>query len=247
MPKQVVSQATVISIKPSGENNYSVTFLTQKEGILYATLYGGPKSKLKSLVSPWNSGTAYFSITNNHSYKISDFDVKTYHLSFRESLLKFWQASLAAEIIIKTKCGGSPEKCWALVNGFLDGLDFCSEDEQCTAGLLRFLWRYLNLLGLQLDTEFCCNCGEKLTSYGFYNSSENGFSCQVCNQNKTSLLLDQKGLIYLNAISKLSPKEVRNTPLSSDSVSLLKQLLYYLIENATGSQLTCLKNAAGIL
>ena len=53
--------ALIFSIKPLGENNSSVCFFTETEGILYATMYGGHKSKLKSLVSPWNSGIAYFS------------------------------------------------------------------------------------------------------------------------------------------------------------------------------------------
>ena len=54
MQRNLVTLATVISIKPLGENNASVCVLTQSQGILYVTLYGGPKSRLKSLVSTWH-------------------------------------------------------------------------------------------------------------------------------------------------------------------------------------------------
>ena len=49
----------MLSLKPAGENNSNVTLLTPDKGIIYATLYGGPKSKLKSLVSLYNCGTIW--------------------------------------------------------------------------------------------------------------------------------------------------------------------------------------------
>ena len=56
MQRSYYTQAIVINIKQTGENNSSVTLLTPEKGIIYATLYGGPKSKLKSLVALWHSG-----------------------------------------------------------------------------------------------------------------------------------------------------------------------------------------------
>lgn len=247
MSGSISTLATVISIKPSGKNNSSVTFLSQEEGIVYATMYGGFKSKMKSLVSPWNTGTAYFSVTAAGNYKISDFDVKNYHLSFRENLLKFWAASLAAEIALKTKCAGSPQKCWALTNGFLDGLELCKENDQCTAGLIRFLWRYLALLGIQPESSVCCCCGKKIQDGAFFNFAENGFLCRNCAQSKNPLEIPQNGIEYLSAVSVLSPKEARKIPLSRESVSAVKQLVFYLMENACGSELVSLKTGAGIL
>lgn len=245
MAKNLVTLATVISIRPLGENNSSVTLLTQNEGIIYATLYGGPKSRMKSLVSPWNTGTIYLSITNQDMYKISDFDVKTYHLTFRENLLKSWAASLAAEIAIKTKCAGSSAKCWALINGFIDGLDFCTQDDQCMAGLIRFLWRYLEIMGIQPEVKKCCHCGEIFSNGAAWNPQEQGFCCPYCDQKKSPFRINQNGIQYLNAISSLNALEARNAVLLKDSVSGVKQLLYYLIETACGCSLTSLKS--GIL
>lgn len=247
MPKNITTLGTVISLRPSGKNNSTATLFTQTEGIVYAVLYGGAKSKLKSLVSPWNTGTFYFSITNTGSYKISDFDVSRYRMTFRENLLKFWCASLAAEIIIKTKSAGSPSKCWALVNGFLDGLELCQNDQQCTAGLIRFLWRYLTLLGIAPEPSLCCFCGEKISNGAFYNPTENGFSCPYCAQHKNPLFINQNGIDYLHALSSLTPNEARQIPLKTESIPELKQLLYFLIENACGSQLETLKSGRGIL
>lgn len=67
MNRSSQTPALVLTIKPLGENNSSVTLLTPQNGIVYATLYGGPKSKLRSLVAQWHSGQVWL---YNNSEKI---------------------------------------------------------------------------------------------------------------------------------------------------------------------------------
>ena len=139
MNRSSSTPALVLNLRPLGENNTSVTLITKTEGIIYATLYGGPKSKMRSLVTLWNSGNIFlYENSEKNQIKISDFDVKNYHTSFSQNLFKQYAASLAAELTIKTKCGGSYEECFSLLTGFLDGLDLVNE-EQGRLGLIRFL------------------------------------------------------------------------------------------------------------
>lgn len=251
MGKSIVTAGTVISIKPLGENNSSVCFLTRDNGIVYATMYGGRKSKLKSLVSPWNTGIIYFSSTNNtNQLKINDFDVKSYHLSFRESLVKSWAANLAAEIAIKTKCAASNEQCWTLISGFLDGLDYCKTNEQCSLGLIRFLWRYLNLLGIQPDAGCCCKCDTSSVYFNkgvYYSVSDNGFICTECSSQKQPFYLNHEAVKYLACLSACTPQEARAIPLSKEAAGQIKDLVFFLIENACGSRLKSLETGIGIL
>lgn len=246
MQRNLVTLATVISIKPLGENNASVCVLTQSQGILYVTLYGGPKSRLKSLVSTWNTGTMYLSLSKG-IYKISDFDVKSYHLTFREDIYKSCAASLAAEIAMKTHCAGNNERCWALVNGFLNGLEICSEQAELNSGLMRFLWRYLELLGIQPESGLCCHCGNVMEKGGEYVPSENGFICSSCNHRSGTFFVNAEGLFFLTGISRLSPKEASALVLSPQALGQVKTLIFYLIESACGVNLLTLKTAAGIL
>lgn len=157
MNRNVSKEALVLSVKETAQDNRSVRLLT-KEGMEWATLFGGPKSKLRGAVSPWNRGVAYiYKNEEKQSAKITDFDVKKYHPTFRESLFKSFAASLAGEIVLKSSAAGSPEQCYVLLNGFLDGMDLLGEDE-ARLGLLRFLWRYLDLLGVRPQTQFCSRC-----------------------------------------------------------------------------------------
>lgn len=257
------SPALVLNIKPSGENNASVTLLTKNEGIVYATLYGGPKSKMRSLVSQWNSGIIY--LYENHEknqLKISDFDVKKYHTTFGQSLFKMYAASLAAELAIKTRCGGSNQQCFDLVNGFIDGLDLVNE-EQGRLGMVRFLWRFLELLGIQPETETCGSCEKTFYQINkfapdkenYYNVVENKFICNDCefgsNDSGTSQAplfpIKNSAVNYLSAISNLSASQVRQLTIDKESYEQIRNIVFFLIENNIESKLNTIETGMGIL
>ncbi len=258
MNRSSQTQALVLTLKNLGENNSSVTLLTPDKGILYATLYGGPKSKLRSLVSQWNFGNIWlYENPEKNQVKISDFEVKNYHSSFGQNLFKMYAASLAAELAIKTRCGGSYGQCFKLVCGFLDGMELCDED-QCRVGLIRFLWRYLELMGLQPQTHACSSCGQSFLSSRFapksisyYNGIDNSFICPECgsafDSSNPSLRLQTSALQYLAAVSFLTPAEVRKIPVTKENYDELKQIVFFLIENSVEQKLNSIETGMGIL
>ena len=255
--------AVVVSLKPQGENNQTVTLLTKTKGVVYATLYGGPKSRLRSLVSQWHSGTVFlYETPEKNQTKISDFDVKNYHQSFSQNLFKNYAASLACEIALKTKCAGSPEHSYHLISGFLDGLEIATED-QGRLGLIRFLWRYLELLGVQPQTHSCGGCGEGFLenrfapeSKSYYNWGENAFFCPDCMsqsgifQNADSghnIFINLSAVRYLSALTVLTPNEARKLQIGKADYDELKNLVFFLIENAVGTKLNSIETGIGIL
>ena len=222
------TNAIVLNLKPSGENNSTVTLLTPDKGIIYATLYGGPKSKMKSLVAQWHSGKIWlYDNPEKKQTKISDIEVVNYHPSFGQNLFKMFAASLAAEIAIKTKCSGSPEQCFKLVHGLFDGMELCDE-EQSRLGLIRFLWRYLALMGVQPEADSDEAFAPEAVSY--YNGS-----------------LSSQAVGYLSSISKLEPSKVRQLSVSKDTYCELKDFVFYLISSNIGTELNTIKTGIGIL
>lgn len=249
------TEAVVLTVREQGENNRSVCAVSPETGIFYATLYGGPKSKMKSLVQPFNSGIMFiYDDENRKLKKISDFDVKNFHTSLKESLYKMWAANLAAEILMKTKCAGDDRAAYMLLKAFIDGLDAVDETS-ARAATVRFLWRYLSLLGVQPDTESCISCSQNLpyageNSLSFYSPASNGFLCRECaGKPKDGLTLSVTGeaLHYLHAISTQTPGSVRRLPLSAESCDNLRRITFYLIEQAAGTRLLSLKSGYGIL
>lgn len=270
MNRNVCKEALVLSVKATAQDNRSVCLLT-KDGIEWATLFGGPKSKLRGAVSPWNRGAAYlYKNEEKSSCKISDFDVQKYHPTFRESLFKSFAAALAGEIVQKSKCAGSPEQCYLLLNGFLDGMDLLGEAE-ARLGLLRFLWRYVDLLGVRPQVETCSRCkkafcGEDFASnfpksaleldaggkrFALYSPSEASFVCADCfSPQEKGTRLSETALFYLQISGGTSPSDMaaaRKAQLSERDFGQLKAFLYELIESALGIKLKTLESGKGIL
>lgn len=260
MNRSTSTSAIVLSLRPLGENNSSVTLLTPEAGILYAVLYGGPKSRLRSLVSQWNSGRIWlYENPEKNQIKISDFEVTNYHSSFSQNLFKSYAASLAAELAIKTRCGGSASQCHRLVSGFLDGMELCDE-EQSRLGLMRFLWRYLELLGVQPNSHSCCNCGKTFldtrfapNAISYYNVMENSFICPACSesggssQRENLIGLHFSALQYLSALTVLSPSDARKLSITEEVYGQIRQLLFFLIENSIDQKLNSIETGMGIL
>lgn len=261
MQRDTSKQAVVLSLKNQGENNFLVTILTPTEGIIYATLYGGPKSKMRSLVSVFNSGKIWlYDNPEKKQTKISDFEVTAYHETFSQNLFKVYAANLAAELAIKTRCAGSPELCFKLVSGFLDGMNLCDE-EQSRLGLIRFLWRYLELLGVQPQTHICGNCGKSFldsqfteTTVSYYNVVDNNFICSDCRgqfytESTVGLQLipiNVSAVQYLSAISVLQPSEVRKLQIGKTEYEQIREIVFFLIENNIDQKLNSIEAGMGI-
>lgn len=264
--RNVQKEALILTVKPQGESNRLVTFITKEDGICTSLLYGGPKSKLRSLVSPWNYGQIYlYNDDSKNSSKITDFDVKKYHLTFHESLYKTLAANVATELTINTKCAGSSDECFVLLNGFLDGLDLLGE-EHAKTGLIRFLWRYLALLGIQPPFFSCVKCqkaffsgnlSQNIIEYksggAFYSQSENGFICEDCfrtifdsSEKQFLSKISSKAVVYLEATTLLEPSVSRNMILTQNEIEELKDFVFALIIQGAG-KLKSLQSGIGIL
>ena len=127
----------MLSVSSFSSDHRNVSLLVPQEHgctIVPATLFGGARSKLRGMVSTYQSGQVWlYSNPIKNSNKITDFSVSAYRMELRESLARSWCAAVCSEITIKT-CGTVN---WQLVNAFLDGL-CVSDDEGCERGLLRF-------------------------------------------------------------------------------------------------------------
>ena len=241
------SQALILTVKQMGESNRAVCALTKDLGIVHATLYGGPKSKLKSLVQPFNAGELWiYDDKTRHSCKITDFEVTKTHLSLHSSLYKIWAAELATEIMLKTKCAGDEQRSYILLSAFVDGID-ASDENGARLGTIRFLWRYLGMLGVQPDVERCALCNRPLTDgSATYTAETSGFVCTNC-EPQGDFSADADGLAYLNAINTCTPGAVRAMTISAESTYAIKRILFHLISQAVGTKLTTIETGMGIL
>ena len=245
MNRSYYTNAIILTLKATGENNSTVTMLTPDKGVIYATLYGGPKSKLRSQVSLWHSGKIWlYENPEKKQTKISDMEVTNYHTSFGQNLFKQYAASLAAELAIKTRCAGSPEHCFTLIQGFLDGMELCDE-EGSRLGLIRFLWRFLELMGVRPEAASSKAFAPEAISY--YNVVENCFTWERDEQSTFLIPVKNQAVQYLAAISEYSPSQVRKINVDKATYEELKQFVFFLLEKNLETELNTIKTGTGIL
>jgi len=182
MSRNAVYSALVLRSRPSGESNNEVSLLTAEEGIIKATVFGGPKSKLRSHAAPYNSGKVWIYRDPAKEYaKLSDFDVHSWRPGLRELYERTMAAAGTAETILYTH-GGGGDWCYAmkLAISTLDALETANE-ELCPRLLVHFLWRWAQFLGIQPHIEACAACGDRAeTAALWYNAREGAAFCANC-------------------------------------------------------------------
>ncbi|MDR3356603.1 MAG: recombination protein O N-terminal domain-containing protein [Spirochaetaceae bacterium] len=141
--------AIVLRMRPCGEANREAFFLTAVRGITRAFVYGGPKSRLRSYVSPFHSGGLYlYHDPVRNTYKVTDFDVRLWRPGIREN----YDRTMAAAAIVDTVLAGFGGGCnWGealeQTNDSLDALDD-AKGPASSRVLVHFLWKWAHLTGI---------------------------------------------------------------------------------------------------
>jgi DNA repair protein RecO (recombination protein O) len=144
--------ALVLRVRPSGEANREAWVLTAEEGVLRATVFGGPKSKLRAYVAPYHRGKLWiYRDPVRDSRKITDFDVQSWKPGIRESYERSAAAAAIAETILAAYGGGGTWKeTFALADASLEALE-AADPGGCERTFIYFLWNWAEILGIQPD------------------------------------------------------------------------------------------------
>ncbi|HOJ98767.1 MAG TPA: DNA repair protein RecO [Termitinemataceae bacterium] len=183
MARNKTYQAIVLTVRDSGESNREAVFLTREEGILRATLFGGPKSKLRSHVSSFNRGTLWvYHDPVRDNRKVTDFDVETWRPGIREDYGRILAASFLVELVLQGHGGGAnPEEVYLLLDESLETLAEAQRDQRRHL-VLRFIWQYLDILGIFPDFSHCgsCACPIGHLDILWYLPGQNLLVCSTC-------------------------------------------------------------------
>ena len=154
MQRNFSCQALALRVKASGESNREAWFLTGREGLLRATIFGGPKSRLRSRAAPFHDGMLWvYHDPVRDSWKVTDFDVESYRQGIRELYERAMAANAVAETILSSHGGGGNwEEAMALAKGVLDAINN-AEAALCPPLAVYFLWQWAFILGIRPELE----------------------------------------------------------------------------------------------
>ncbi|MDR0877640.1 MAG: recombination protein O N-terminal domain-containing protein [Treponema sp.] len=262
MSRTFTYNALVLRTRPSGEANREAWLLTAEEGIVKATVFGGPKSSLRAHVAPFHRGQIWiYHDPVRDSRKITDFDVRSWRPGLRELYERTMAADGIAETILTTQGGGgSWEAALALTDRSLDALE-SADSAVCLRILLQFLWNWADFLGQKPVMETCASCGDKI---GFYNEesgfsacpegadgllwfspAEEGFICPACANRQAVYTGRSAGLLplgkgarrWLAAIETLDPFLMSRYSLDGVSLKQAKAVVTGLLSGILGKRI----------
>jgi DNA repair protein RecO (recombination protein O) len=252
MNRNFIYSALVLRMKNSGESNRNAWFLTAEDGIIQATVYGGPKSKLRAHVSPFNQGRLYIYFDQaRFSRKVTDFDVRFWYPGLRELYERSSAASaIAGTVLASHGGGGSWEAAFTLTGNALNALDH-AESSACISIFLHFLWNWTDILGLRPDINHCdsCNCVLSQDQAVWYSAAE-GPLCPSCAgqegyKRQGDALHEADGIVFLgpgarrwlSTVQELPPSQVSRYTLDKPSLRQVKNFLSALLAPAFETQL----------
>jgi len=241
MSRTTVFTALVLRCRPSGESNSEVTLLTSEEGIIKATVFGGPKSKLRAHSAQYNSGQVWIYRDKSKDYtKLSDFDVHSWRAGLRELYERTTAASSVAETILSSHGGGGGwDTALRLALSTLDALENADE-EQCPFLLIHFLWRWAGFLGIQPQLDCCAECGKIINDeILLYDVKEGSVICSDCVSHSSShtphltlntshatlLTLNPGCRKWLSAAGGIEPSQLYRYSMDKKSMSEAKSLI----------------------
>ena len=246
--RNLVYDALILRARESPGGSRILTLMTAQAGLVDVFVFGGPKSKLRSLAAPYASGRAFVYLDPVKDFqKLSDFDVRDSYPAIREDLERLWSAGLVAELLIKTSGGGGdyPQvlelalDCLAALEG--------SRKENAEAPILIFIWRLVNLLGIGPDPTACAICGAELRPSlgGAYSFALESFLCPSCEASAERIVpLGTGALRWLSRSLELSFAEAERLVLLPETVETLKSLLFGLARRAAETPLASLASGA---
>ncbi|MCL2599847.1 MAG: DNA repair protein RecO C-terminal domain-containing protein [Treponema sp.] len=183
MTRNLCCSALILRTRASGESNRDIWLLGADAGLLRATVFGGPKSRLRSYASPFHSGQAWiYHDPVKDSRKLTDFDVRSWRPGIREMYERAMACDAVAETVLSSHGGGGN---WGgallLAEAALDALAL-ADGEACPHILLWFLWQWADFLGLRPDFSHCSQCGRPAPDNRVLRFSlrEAGIVCSAC-------------------------------------------------------------------
>lgn len=249
MSRSFYTEGIILKNYRFGEIHKGVVFLSPSEGLVEAVAFGAysPKGKLRTVTDPLCTGTLYlYRDPVKGLVKITDMDCPSCFPGIRESVRKFFHASVFLEIVLRT-FGGEGPFVYRLLGEALTLLEAMPE-EKTTELLVQFLFRYLAFAGVAPNFELCARCGKGRSNRNplYYRPGDVELYCKECAHPEDGIL-PPGGLSYLQHTRSLPLVDALQVQLEETSLQALKEYLLSCVQNLALGSLKSLRTAEGFL
>jgi DNA repair protein RecO (recombination protein O) len=234
-----------------GEIHKSLTLFTRRRGLINAIAHGAfkIKSRLRTTSEPFHVVQAYlYHDPVRDQYKITDMESLAALDGIRQSVRRYYAASLWAEVVIRSYGGG--ENFVQLYDLLVDALKLLDRAPDPRIPLLsaQVLMRALEHMGQRPDVEHCGLCASELDlrAGAYLSREEQLLSCAGCAR-PTSMHLPAGALRYLQSTLRMPLASAARIGLEELSVQALKECIHFLVQAMLEVNLKVIQSGAGIL
>lgn len=208
--RNISAYATILHTKDSPSGGRFVSCLSAEYGLVDCFLFGGSKSKHRSLVLPWHTGRIWLYVDSKHGLKkICDFDPEFLFPAVRSCYESIMLASWASELMIKTHgLGGTGFEVMQELLKTIEQVLTHKRIHTPIADMMRacrilFVAKALHSAGYFHKTYACEHCTGTSTENAvlYYSPDYSGFVCEACSD-EASLPVKNKAVDLLFAVLK---------------------------------------------
>ena len=246
-----MTEGIVLKTHRIGEIHKGVTFHSPSKGVASGIAHGAyrTKSRIAGTTDPFSRARFYlYEEPVKGSCKINDAELLDGYHGVRDSLIKYYVASLWAEVIIKSHGGGAEDaSVFQLLAGGLSALDRVPETGTDDL-LIQFLWRYLSAIGFGSGLDRCAACARKIrVEERIYVSRGPGLVCDSCAGGIPVGSLAPGARRYLAYAERASFDAAARVRLEPGTVGEAKAAILTLVQNVIEGPLNTLRSAGGLL
>ncbi|MGM0432183.1 MAG: DNA repair protein RecO [Spirochaetota bacterium] len=245
MKRSLDCDGIILHSSRSGEMHKLIRLLSPELGLVSATAFGARKSgsKLSGLAEPFVAGHLFLYYNPvRGQYKIEDIKAEVFHEGLRNDLSRLYAASFFAELIIQTYGGNEDaQEMYTLLLGLLSAIE---QKQELVYIIIQGSWRFLRLLGLTPDLEYCVNCGRPLTDKkSRLHMSDHGLWCLQCMPSGDSrYLLGIAERKFLHHSTQLPLQRGLQVKLPAQTAASLKQAVIGYIDAITDGRLKTIRS-----
>jgi DNA repair protein RecO (recombination protein O) len=242
--------AIVLRKSRIGEIHKALTLLTPGGGLVHAVAHGA--YRMKSRLRPCEPLTiirAYlYHEPVKNQFKLTDAEVLELLVGVRSSVIRYFAASLWAEVALKSYgAGESFGELFRLLHDALLLLDRLPEERESLL-TVQFLMRFLELSGHRPELEHCdgCHAAFAPAETAFLSRETGALSCGRCAA-ADALPLPAGARAYLERTLVLPLAQAARIGLEGEALAMLRRTAFHLIETSLESRLNTLRAGEGIL
>ena len=231
--------AITLKVHTSGEQRQA-WFLTSEAGIIKATVFGGPKSRLRAYAAPFHQGRLLlYHNPVQDSYKVTDFDIQFWRQGIHEQYTRIVGAQSVSETILASYAsGGNWRQAFNTVENALNALS-SAQNPLCRRILVHFLWKWIDLLGLKPELDLCISCGAKIPASEtlLFSPSDSGSLCTSCLNDTNVVPVSPGARLWIYRTQDLAPEQLTRYGADNKSLSQAKSLVTGIIASDLGRYL----------